>query len=258
MGVDHTTKNPAEGRASTRLISKKKYNKGLFIFDIEHNPGGECGVWPAAWLLSDGLSGEWPLGGEIDVFEGVNDAAGNVMTLHTSPDCKIQQSSSSPPSTSFKGKLETSDCDVNAPNQDKNKGCGILHSSAGLLQSYGKGMNDVGGGVYATLWTSEEIQIFYFPRGSIPRDIETGDNPDPEKWGVPAARFRGCDIESHFKDMQIIFNTTFCGDWAGKAWGKSEECMKKAKTCEEWVKGNPEVFRDAYWLVRGVQVYQDK
>ncbi|KAL8867103.1 MAG: hypothetical protein Q9174_005878, partial [Haloplaca sp. 1 TL-2023] len=171
MGVDYTTKNPPGGRASVRVISKKKYNTGLFIFDIEHNPGGECGVWPAAWMLSDGKSGEWPLGGEIDVFEGVNDAKGNVMTLHTSPDCKIEKSSSGGAQSAFRGKLETSDCDVNAPNQDKNKGCGIQHPEAGLAQSYGKGMNAVGGGVYATLWTNQEISIYYFPRNAVPKDL---------------------------------------------------------------------------------------
>lgn len=45
-GVD--TKNVAgpEGRASIRLESKKAYNKGLIVIDLEHMPFG-CGTWPA-------------------------------------------------------------------------------------------------------------------------------------------------------------------------------------------------------------------
>jgi hypothetical protein len=34
---------------SVRLLSRKLYKGGLFIFDIEHCPVG-CGVWPALWL----------------------------------------------------------------------------------------------------------------------------------------------------------------------------------------------------------------
>jgi len=44
-GVDTVNKDP-EGRASIRLTSKKSYNKGLVIIDIEHMPFG-CGTWPA-------------------------------------------------------------------------------------------------------------------------------------------------------------------------------------------------------------------
>jgi hypothetical protein len=48
MGVDHTTVNPGSpGRASVRVSSKKAYNHGLFIADIQHMPGNACGVWPA-------------------------------------------------------------------------------------------------------------------------------------------------------------------------------------------------------------------
>ena len=57
--------------------------------------------------------------------------------------------------------------------------------------------------------------------------------------------------------MQILFDTTFCGDWAGKAW-KQSECAAKAPTCEEYVANNPEAFEDAYWLVNSVKVFESK
>ncbi|KAL8686219.1 MAG: hypothetical protein Q9224_005517 [Gallowayella concinna] len=247
MGVDHTTKDPA-GRASVRISSKKSYNHGLFIFDLEHNPGSICGTWPAAWLLSD--SGKWPIGGEIDIFEGANDDKDNKMTLHTTPGCSIEK-------TGFSGKVETSNCDVNAEGQGKNMGCGIQHPMRNG-QSFGQGMNKDGGGVYATMWTSTDIRIYHFPRSLIPADISAG-KPDPNKWGMPVAKFAGgCKIDEHFHNLNIIFNTAFCGDWAGQTWNQSSTCMQKAPTCQQYVQNNPEVFKDAYWMVRSVKVYQQQ
>lgn len=57
--------------------------------------------------------------------------------------------------------------------------------------------------------------------------------------------------------MQMIFNTTFCGDWAGKIWSKGS-CAAKAPTCENYVMNNPEAFDEAYWLVNSVKTYQQK
>ncbi|KAI4246937.1 MAG: hypothetical protein LQ352_006254 [Teloschistes flavicans] len=251
MGVDHTSTNPAGGRASVRISSKKSYNHGLFIFDLEHTPSGICGTWPAAWLLSD--SGAWPKGGEIDVFEGANDQAYNKMTLHTTPDCAIQH-------TGFSGDLETANCDVNAQGQGKNMGCGIRHPMA-RGASFGPGMNTIGGGVYATVWTSTDIQIFHFPRADVPADISSSPSahPDPSTWGMPVARFGGaCNIDAHFQNLNIMFNTAFCGDWAGQAWANSTGCAAKAPTCEAYVRDHPEAFKEAYWMIRSVKVYEDR
>ncbi|KAL8950565.1 MAG: hypothetical protein Q9222_003399 [Ikaeria aurantiellina] len=224
LGVDHKTKNPTVGRASIRLSSKKSYHHGLFIFDIEHAPYG-CGVWPAAWLLDE--SQQWPSGGEIDIIEGVNDQKDNQITLHTTANCAIQPQG-------FSGKLNTSNCDVNAPNQDKNAGCAIQHPMPNG-EGYGKGLNE-----------------------DIPGDISSSSaEPDPSKWGLPVAKFSGCDIDAHFKNLNIIFNIAFCGDWAGKTFASSSTCAAKAPTCEAYVQQNPDAFRDAYWLIRSVKVYQE-
>lgn len=53
LGVDYTTPLTVAGgvgRGSVRIESKKTYNKGLFLVDIKHMPGGICGTWPAFWL----------------------------------------------------------------------------------------------------------------------------------------------------------------------------------------------------------------
>ncbi|KAF1360492.1 hypothetical protein EJ07DRAFT_115288 [Lizonia empirigonia] len=241
-GVDSTNETP-EGRPSLRLVSKKKYNAGLVVMDVAHMPTG-CGTWPAFWMVGP----DWPTGGEIDILEGVNEQTNNDMTLHTAPDCKI-----GPDTGIFAGDVITPNCDVNAFNQSKNSGCSIESPST---NSYGVGLNAIGGGVYATQWTAEAISVYYFPRGSIPADV-LGDAPNPDGWGLPAAKFTGgCDIKNMFKEQQIVFNTAFCGDWAGAVW-ESGSCAKKAATCDEYVQNNPEAFKDAYWTINALKVYQD-
>lgn len=192
------------------------------------------------------VGASWPSNGEIDIIEGVNSQSQNDMTLHSSSGCSIQNSGS--------GTLVTSNCDVNAPNQATNAGCQIAASSSAA--SYGTGFNSAGGGVYATEWTSQGISIYFFPRGSVPSDIASG-NPDPSSWGKPAASFGGCNFDSYFKEQQIVFDTTFCGDWAGAVWGTDSICAAKAGTCQDYVRNHPGDFQEAYWSVNSLKVYSD-
>ncbi|KAH7399297.1 concanavalin A-like lectin/glucanase domain-containing protein [Pyrenochaeta sp. MPI-SDFR-AT-0127] len=242
-GVDFQTKDPA-GRASIRLESKKLYDNGLFILDVQHMPFG-CGTWPAFWTVG----GDWPNNGEIDILENVNEATNNGVTLHTGPGCQIGQDL-----TQFSGSVTTPNCDVAAKGQGKNVGCSIKTES---VKSYGAGLNQNGGGVYATEWTAEAISVWFFPRESIPTDV-LGDSPDPSGWGLPVAKFSGgCDIPNTFKQHKIVFDTTFCGQWAGSpdVWDVGS-CGKKAPTCNEYVRDNPEAFADAYWTINALRVYQ--
>ncbi|KAI2629850.1 glycoside hydrolase family 16 protein [Hypoxylon sp. NC1633] len=233
LGVDYTTTNPTGGRGSVRVNSKKTYNEGLIIADIAHQPAAQCGTWPAFWTVGP----NWPNSGEIDIIEGVNLATNTTYTLHSGAGCTFSQG------------------DCNAPGTG-NLGCGTPSHD---LQTLGDGFNEIGGGIFALEWTSSAINIFFFPRtGSIPEDIASG-NPDPSSWGNPSTSFSGsgCDIPSHFKSHQIIFDTTFCGDWAGKVFSDDPVCAKKAATCQEYVASNPSDFKDSYWLINSVKVYED-
>ena len=189
--------------------------------------------------------------GEIDILEGVNDQEVNAMTLHTGAGCAISTAQGL-----FSGDVSTANCDVNAADQAKNVGCSIQSTSK---QSYGAGLNANNGGVYATQWTDEAISVYFFPRGDIPEDV-LGSAPDPTGWGTPAAKFSGgsCNVGSIFKQQQVVFDTTFCGDWAGQIWSNST-CAAKTKTatCNAYVQNNPEAFADAYWTVNSFKVYQD-
>jgi len=94
-------------------------------------------------------------------------------------------------------------------------------------------------------WTSDFIKIWFFPRGSIPSNIQKG-NPDPTTWGTPISNFAGqCVLDDHFANHQIIFDTTFCGDWAGAVWEGDPVCRNKASMCVNYVAEFPEDFEDA-------------
>jgi uncharacterized membrane protein YgcG len=244
MGVDSTNTASGRGRDSIRISSKKSYNHGLIILDLAHMPAGACGTWPAFWLVGP----NWPYSGEVDIIEGVGGQTANNMAVHTDAGCTITNTGA------FSGHLETSDCDVNAANQGNNVGCSIR---SGDSSSFGAGFNSQGGGVYATEWNSDEVSIWFFPRGAIPSDITSG-NPDPTGWGLPQGQFTGgCDIDDKIKNQQIVFDVTFCGDWAGGVWSQDTTCAPQASTCQAFVQNNPGAFKDTYWLVNSLKVYTD-
>ncbi|CAI7595483.1 unnamed protein product [Penicillium glandicola] len=242
IGVDHNNTASQPGRQSVRLESTSTYKHGLVILDLAHMPSSTCGSWPAFWMLGS----NWPNNGEIDIIEGVNEQSQNQMALHTSDGCTVNN-------TGFTGTLATSNCYVEASGQSENSGCSIQSDST---QSYGTGFNNVGGGVYATEWTGSAITAWFFPSYAVPADITSG-TPNPAGWGTPAARFAGsCNIDSHFNDLQIVFDITFCGDWAGSVWSSSS-CASLAGTCDDYVQNNPTAFQETYWRLRSLKVYQD-
>ncbi|KAI4168184.1 MAG: hypothetical protein LQ343_006570 [Gyalolechia ehrenbergii] len=222
FGVDHANVASGRGRNSIRLASKAQYTHGLVVLDLAHMPGSICGTWPAL-----------PSSGEIDIIEGVNTGSQNQMTMHTSDGCT----------------LAGSDC----------------HGSLGCLvkpidsNNYGTSLNNANGGVYAMEWTSGSINIWFFPRGSIPSDISSS-NPNPSAWGSATASFVGgdnCNIDQHFMNNNIIFDTSFCGDWAGSVWATDSTCSALAGSCQDYVQNHPEAFAEAYWTVNSLKVYQE-
>ncbi|RCI09950.1 hypothetical protein L249_8439 [Ophiocordyceps polyrhachis-furcata BCC 54312] len=244
MAVDSQTVNPTNGRRSVRLTSKDSFTRGLFLADIVHMPSSTCGVWPAFWMFGP----NWPSSGEIDIIEGVNTQSRVAITLHTSPGCTVTNQGSVAST-----RLKTADCGANGSSG------GCSQQTGGAAANYGDGFNAGQGGVYATEWTSDHIAVWFFPRASLPPDVAAG-QPDPSSWGMPLARFSGCDMDSHFFNNQLVFDTTFCGDWAGNpgVWAADVTCSAKAATCQDYVAANPGDFREAYWEVNSVKVFQQK
>ena len=248
LGSDATTNPPR----STRVQSiYNKYNLGLFVADVARMPDSECGVWPAFWTVTS--DNTWPVGGEIDIIEGVNDMAGNAPYLHTGPGCNL--TNMNPAASSSNKNLgwdpkSSDDCNAGSGSM----GCGFGRVSGG----FGKALNQENGGVYAMEWTENDIRVWYFPRNSIPQDIKA-DTPNPMSWPQPQAHFggSGCNIGQQFQNHQIVINTDFCGAYAGNddVW-KASSCGTKAKTCKEFVIGNPQAFKNAYWQINSIKVFQ--
>jgi len=245
IGCDMTTVvgTKARGRQSVRINTQKTYQSGLFIFDLTHMPTG-CATWPAFWTVGPG----WPTGGEIDIIEGINVDSIVHTTLHTNNGCTM----AGEPTGLMNGNWVTKDCNVNAPGQEANQGCSIT----GLPNSYGAPFNAQQGGVYVTQWNSTVVRMWFFPRGSIPADITSG-NPNPDSWGLPYSYFvigAACPA-NHFHDHQIVINLTFCGDWAGKHF--ATDCPQDGN-CATFVRNNPTKFTEAYWLINYLSVYQQQ
>ncbi|CAL1695891.1 unnamed protein product [Somion occarium] len=244
MKGDNTTWLPdGVNRNSVRLSSKTQYNTGLFILDLDQAPWG-CAVWPAWWTLGNG---QWPWHGEIDIIEGVHDNEHNQVTWHTGPNCTLT------PTSQFTGTIASRTdgspnliCDGTKP---PSAGCGITEWSRA---SYGPTFDAQGGGVFAMKWDDEGIAVWNFYRAAVPKDIQSG-QPSPSSWGQPVAVLLpdNCNIAENFIDHSIIFDITFCGDWAGNSYASSG-CPG---TCPDRLK-DPSNFDTASWSINSMKVYR--
>lgn len=172
----------------------------------------------------------------------------NSVTLHTSSNCTIAGSGQS-------GSFQTSDC---------SGGCGSTLSNTATPNNYGDSLNNNGGGIYATEWTSNYIKTWFFPRNRIPASI-TGGAPNPAAdFGTPAVNQQGsCSIDNHFNNMSLIINTDFCGAWAGQVYSsgypscpQSSTATNSLDSCVDFVGNNPSYFTNAYWEIKSIKVYQ--
>ncbi|KAI9659597.1 MAG: hypothetical protein M1831_003678 [Alyxoria varia] len=255
IGVDSThAYNPTRsaGRPSVRLENKHSFTRGLYVLSLNHMPYG-CGTWPAFWSVGP----KWPNNGEIDIIEGVNTAHRNTFALHTARNCKV------PGRRELQsGTQKTTDCFVDA---NYNSGCAV--EAPGPF-GYGKTLNDNKGGTYVMEWTSRSIRMWFFRKGSEPASIAKGNSPDPAQFGKPLANYQGaggggsCDINAHFRDHRIVIDTTFCGDYGGNVYAESGCPMKKGlngyQSCVDYVARNPGAFKQAYWDINYLKVFQLK
>lgn len=242
LGVDHKTKlSPSgPGRKSVRIGTKKYYGESLIIADIAHMPGAACGSWPAFWSTGQ----NWPEDGEIDIIEGINLQDHNEIVMHTAGTCSITDEG-------MTGAVNATGC-----GEDLGPvGCVI----EGHKGSYGTSFNKQGGGVYAMEWTPEYLKIWFFPRRNIPASISKG-KPDVSEFGMPMALVQDeCDVAKSFKAQSFVFDVTFCGDWAGGVFGESgcpQSSPDSFQSCINYVAQNPAAFKETYWEINYVKVYQ--
>ncbi len=113
-------------------------------------------------------------------------------------------------------------------------------------QSYGTNFNDNNGGIYATQWTSDGINIWFWAYKSadiIPADVTSG-TPDPSGWGPPVASYESGDasLDAVLSEGKLVFDTNFCGNAINSYWSQSPTCSALAPTCEEYVANFPNDF----------------
>jgi len=208
------------------------------------------------------LGPNWPSSGEIDIVEGVSDYTVNQASIHTASGCSLPTSNMA--SLGVQGPYLAGSTDCN-PYTTGGSGCGIRDVDT---KSFGPGFNNNGGGVYAMIWVNEGIQVWFFSRQTIPADIQAG-APNPGLWSQSHLKAfwpsTNCNIQQFFKQHQLIFDTTLCGDWAANVWnssgvtGQEQSCGARTgfPTCESYVLAQGGSFSNAYWQVNYVKVFQD-
>ncbi len=279
-------------RESVRLEGKRRFQRGLFILDIEHMPAG-CGVWPAFWMTDED---NWPNNGEIDILEGINTQTVAKTALHTTDQCSmyaqvpwwthsgVWDTSTGLPDT-FTGKpnyintVEADNCWVMAPHQWANQGCVAVSTENDTI---GEPMNAIGGGVYVLEWdpVNGYIKSWVFKNGEIPNNLQdamaTANEdptvnqvvPEPSLWKIPYAYFAigkgtGCSND-HFQNMRLVFDLAFCGTVAGNRFFQDCPALSaefnvssdSVLTCNAFIASEPESLSEAYWKIRGVYVYE--
>lgn len=198
-------------------------------------------------------------GGEIDIFEGINEDSTNALSLKTVDGC------TQPAGQKQLATLISTNCFINASGidpvtkkqQNRQDGCRTE------TQSYGSQFNAAGGGTYTMLWDNNGINFWVFPRGKLPADIASG-NPDPTKWGTPeyANVWTSCDRCKFYGnlfltlDMKIVIDLYFCGVYAGEPSIWSKTCAAKTgfQTCKEYV-ATGKALADAYFSINYISVY---
>ncbi|KAK2034611.1 beta-1,3-endoglucanase [Colletotrichum zoysiae] len=249
LGPDtqNVTEFPGVGRSSVKLESKAIYNKSLMVARFSHLPKPVCGAWPAFWSYG----APWPQKGELDWFEGWNNAAANKPAAHTyhseeQGQCIISDVGQT-------SKVNTANCDQLAPGQYQNEGCGVTATSADPWGS-------ADGGIYAVEWTDEYIKFFAWTHDAAPKDIGS-ESPDTSSWGTPSMLISNdkCNIKSHFSDQRLVINIDFCGVLAGNEFVWKDQCATSTghAVCSTYVAQNPSVYKDTYFKIKDIRVFKE-
>ncbi|XWW99257.1 hypothetical protein V2A60_007266 [Cordyceps javanica] len=260
LGVDFKTKlkNNEEGprRDTLRVQSKWSFREGLVITRFYHMPKPVCGAWPAYWTVGE----NWPLYGEIDMYEGWNLHSVNKPAIHTAPKGTVGQCYLD---SSAQSKIVSEDCDnqfQNNRNAWAGQGCQVEEEKDGIWGS-------PDGGIQALEWTKDTIKLYTWQIGNAPKNIGS-DNPDTSSWGTPSVQLSspGCDTSKAFGNQTILFTLPLCGDPPGKHqfWSQLPADSKSGKTCHQitgadtcvkYVAENPEAFKDFYFGINDVRLF---
>lgn len=165
------------------------------------------------------------------------------MALHSGPGCKMSDGT-----VHLTGTIMETDCDSTV----ENSGCSVRNYNS---TCHGSNFNNNGGGIYVTeIDQAVGVSIWYFPRGHFPADIT-----NPATYGAPLGFWSAstCNIAEYFKQMALIINTSFCGEWGNPDYSGGA-CTSTGQSCQDYVTNNPESFKESYWGINSLRVYQKK
>ncbi|KAF8158486.1 concanavalin A-like lectin/glucanase domain-containing protein [Crassisporium funariophilum] len=239
--VDNTSTVVFNNKRNTvRIQTSERYSVGsVWTADMMHVPFG-CSVWPAWWSNAPA----WPIGGEIDTFEGVNLMTNNQMGLHTLPGCtQVGQTQSSQ-------LINSTDC---SHLDNNNQGCITTDPSPA---SFGAGFAAAGGGVFVTEYAATGISIWFFPRANVPSVLSSNSSTiDTSTLGVPVGNWptTACDSNTFFEAQNLIFDITLCGDFAAAPSIFPQTC---SGVCyNDYVLGNGSNYATAFFEIASVRVF---
>ncbi|KAF8532007.1 glycoside hydrolase family 16 protein [Gautieria morchelliformis] len=241
--VDNTTNVPFNQKRNTvRISTTDSYGVGsVWVADMLHVPFG-CSVWPAWWSQAP----NWPKGGEIDTFEGVNQVTHNQMALHTEPGCTLNTAAASQT-----GLVNSTDCSFQA---NSNQGCVVTDPRT---QSYGAGFAAAGGGMWVTEFAESGVSVWFFTRSAVPASLlNSPSTVNTSTLGQPVANYpsKGCTVDTFFEPQNLILDITLCGD-AGSAAVFAQTC---SGTCyNDFVIGPPSNYDNAYFEIKSIRTFHD-
>eukprot|EP00438_Fugacium_kawagutii_P002998 Skav233477 [mRNA] locus=scaffold1310:5924:14162:+ [translate_table: standard] len=197
-------------------------------------------------MFGDDAQHSWPRWGEYDILEAFCLKIKATTTLHTRDSCDQRAVNEGIDFVGQGWAVGTSsnkakNCWVKAPQQYDNQGCGQKLPQG----SFGPAFNR---GTFVAEWdpiaswpqVNKRLRTWFFPAGEEP---EIGDHPEPDLWGVPNSFFtlnEKCTA-AHFKNMRMVFDTTFCGDYAGASFNSF--CGWTHMECADYVRSKPNDFR---------------
>ncbi|KAI0275928.1 hypothetical protein BGY98DRAFT_1090403 [Russula aff. rugulosa BPL654] len=225
MKVDNTTNVAFNQKRNTVRISTKDQ------FAL-------CSVWPAFWSQAP----NWPSGGEIDTFEGVNMVHNSQTSLHTEPGCTAVNA------VQTSTLVNSTDCSFKT---NSNEGCVVEDPDP---NSYGAAFAAAGGGMFVTELAESGISVWFFSRSNVPSSLQgNASSVDTSTLGKPVANYPTghCDIDKFFRAQNLIFDITLCG--AGDPQVFAQTC---SGICyNDYVIGSPSNYDNAYFEVRSVRVF---
>ena len=238
-----------DGRKLPDVTTPKECSPGVGAGAPEVCKGGEVTKSSASGGYKS--TKEWPASGEIDIIEAVHGGHNNV-TLHSCGGCKIiKQMESGDTLVPYKdggqeggfGALGKKSDFCGGPNPgcrddgDSHTGCG------GTIQDVIiDNINKTGGGQFICEWlVDKSVKVWFINRVDVMEETNISIEGGKYNGKLPNLSYdiSGCKTAegtSMFKNMHMIINTTFCGEWASRDRGEGNN----NKCVDKWSKPDPQ------------------